>query len=71
MDIVEELRKFSLDGATYADLHGMLFRAADEIERLRSLAGAVSPGPSFADIRAMSHDSVGRPHPILKAFDGA
>ena len=45
--------------------------AAAEIRHLRSLAGAVSSGPQYLEIRAMSHDSVGKPHPILKAFDGA
>lgn len=35
--------------------------AADEIERLRSLAGAASPGQSFADIRATLPQA--DPHP--------
>lgn len=45
--------------------------AAEEIKYLRLQAGAVTRGPSFPEIRAMKHDSVGVPHPILKAFDGA
>jgi hypothetical protein len=66
-DVINELPHEIGNGAIAS-----LFREArNEIVRLRSVAGAVTPGPSFSDIRAMGHDSVGRPHPILKAFDGA
>ena len=54
-DIVERLRKW--DSETHEPntwgppLTKLLNDAADEIERLRRLAGAVSPGESFSDLR--------------------
>lgn len=82
-DIAHELRNYLEAAKVAGDMSmparegcsvipaSVMMRAIAEIERLRGLAGAVSPGPSFTDIRAMAHDSVGRPHPVLKAFDGA
>lgn len=71
MDIVTELRDSAtrvLDGSGIMCEVRMelLTAAANEIEHLRSLAGAVSQGPSFAQITGMIAPSV-----ILKAFDGA
>lgn len=69
-DIVEELREFSLDHATFADVHGLLERAAKEIEHLRSVAGAISQGQTFAQIpRGRIVYASGMA--TLKAFDGA
>lgn len=53
-DLVERLRAAQAamirgeQNLSSAGLHG---EAADEIERLQSLAGAVSPGPSLSDLK--------------------
>ncbi|HEY7326906.1 MAG TPA: hypothetical protein VH592_04675 [Gemmataceae bacterium] len=59
-DLVERLRNpvFVLDaGAEYLNeeaARAVMREAADEIEHLRRLAGAVSRGESFMDIRKQS-----------------
>lgn len=51
-DILDELRAFKAGEIAFPSNDGILSRAIAEIERLRSLAGAVSDGPSMADIKA-------------------
>ena len=61
-DIVNELRDYrcgiansdvsALDALVSVPI-GLLMRAADEIERLRYIAGAVTPGQSVADIKEL------------------
>jgi hypothetical protein len=53
-DLVERLRaahELTCGGLTGLADAGLLLAAADEIEHLRSLLGAVSPGQSVADIK--------------------
>lgn len=53
MDIVEELKAYETDGMPLHSgnsLQTLIDRAIAEIERLRSLAGAVSPGPDAAEV---------------------
>lgn len=50
MDITERLRDWAFKNADKFDMQ-LLIDAANEIERLRALAGAVSLGPSLRDIR--------------------
>ncbi len=74
VDIVHELRGcISGSDPMYADVRGLLERAAKEIEHLRSVAGAVSQGQTFAEIRTEWHGDKrpGAFTPVLKAFDGA
>ena len=50
-DIVERLRATGGSSEVCSlDFDGLFKEAAAEIERLRSLAGAVSAGPAFAEI---------------------
>jgi len=55
----EAVKSVSIFGGTSGlgeSLSGLLYRAADEIERLRSAAGAVSRGPSHRDLRGARPD---------------
>ena len=57
-DLVERLRKAAIECEknSYAlePIGALLKEAADEIERLRSVAGAVSRGPSQREIKTAS-----------------
>jgi hypothetical protein len=50
-DIIERLEKWVDTGHT-PDVLGLVQDAMSEIERLRSMVGAVSDGESFADLKA-------------------
>ena len=50
-DLIANLRAVAASAASDAPWCQLVLQAADEIERLQSLVGAASTGPSLADLK--------------------